>query len=708
MGRVMLTMKETGMRVMLAAFFLEGFLLGAPEAEAQAATTNLGYAVDDWKVEGEIAAFVVDEAAAGGADLNGDGDAADRVVHVLDLASGQTTNLGLAQSISDSALEVSGGRVVFTVFEFTQGMADLTGDGDAVDLVLFVHDPASGTTINTGLALFLSRFAAAQGVIGALVREYDQGFTDLNGDGDILDAAMHAVDPQSGASVNLGLAASETDLRAGGDLLAFRALEKAQGASDLDGDGDAVDAVQHVYDATTGETHGLGLAVSGWIAIVEDGFLGFLADEDNQGADLNSDGDNNDDVLYLYDSAQEKAFCSGYAAGGGPTSWEVFDLDAGRVAFRVSESDQFHQDLNGDGDTGDAVAHVMDLPVSPATNLGVAGYDLRLEGNLLVTRASESQSDDTDLNGDGDASDRVLQLNDLVSGARENLGLHVAEDDGGYDIWGTLLFCRVGEHGQGATDLNGDFDDDDDVLFVHDVSSGLTTNLGRAVDHNAFLGPQVVLRVTENAQGADLNGDGDGLDSVLQLYDPGTGTLVNLGLAVDPVRLPRAGGPRLLFGASEAGEGADLSGDFDAADIVLHLTEHTFAQGLACDATTISLAAGGSQPLSLAAGSAHAGKLYWTLGSISGTKPGIAGPPFLPLNPDGYFTFTIQHPEVFIAGAVGTLDGGGNATALLSLPAGFVPALAGLHVDHAAVVFDLPGGGAPIWASNAVDVEVVP
>ena len=56
---------------------------------------------------------------------------------------------------------------------------------------------------------------------------------------------------------NLGLATHQNQFD--GDLLAFAIPESGQGNTDLNGDGDTLDSVVHVYDASSGTTTNLGL-----------------------------------------------------------------------------------------------------------------------------------------------------------------------------------------------------------------------------------------------------------------------------------------------------------------------------------------------------------------------------------------------------------------------------------------------------------------
>src|SRR5262249_57903508 len=132
------------------------------------------------------------------------------------------------------------------------------------------------------------------------------------------------------------------------------------------------------------------------------------------------------------------------------------------------------------------------------------------------------------LNQDGDTEDQVVHL--WRGGARsENLGRAAVE----VALSEHLLAARVSEPGEG-TDLTGDGDAIDDVVQVHGLDPGASwVNVGQPADHvdvrdfvDAGGTPRslVAFLTSEKAAGRDLNGDGDTADRVLQLYH---GHLIN-------------------------------------------------------------------------------------------------------------------------------------------------------------------------------------
>ena len=131
-----------------------------------------------------------------------------------------------------------------------------------------------------------------------------------------------------------------------------------------------------------------------------------------------------------------------------------------------------------------------------------------------------------------------------------------------------------------------------------------------------------------------------------------------------------------------------------------------FETPLRRDVDQISLSAGGSQALSINFGDQHAGDVYWVFGSATGTSPGLNfGGPILPLNFDGYFNLTLTRPNAGIfSNFIGMLNGQGEATAGLSIPAASDPSLAGVVLQHAVTVSEMLG---TIDAtSNAVSVTL--
>ena len=153
----------------------------------------------------------------------------------------------------------------------------------------------------------------------------------------------------------------------------------------------------------------------------------------------------------------------------------------------------------------------------------------------------------------------------------------------------------------------------------------------------------------------------------------------------------------------------------DGTDSLINLELLQFADatvpirsGASSSTSVISLSLGGTQTLSFSGGVTNAQASYAVAGSASGVHPGInvSGGLHIPLNVDSYTTYTIANPaSPYFTGFTGTLNGQGHAQASLSIPAGFVPSLAGIELHH---LFVANIGGGSHFISNPVSLTLVP
>ncbi len=121
----------------------------------------------------------------------------------------------------------------------------------------------------------------------------------------------------------------------------------------------------------------------------------------------------------------------------------------------------------------------------------------------------------------------------------------------------------------------------------------------------------------------------------------------------------------------------------------------------------VSLVAGGTEDMHLEAGAAHAGSIYWVLGSVTGTSPGVVvGGMNLPVNLDDYMRLTFKFGDPLFQTFLGLLDVNGEASAALILPPGLDPAFAGFVVHHAYMVVSTPG--IADMTSNPVPLTLLP
>ena len=162
-----------------------------------------------------------------------------------------------------------------------------------------------------------------------------------------------------------------------------------------------------------------GLAIAGnystGIAAFGDTVLVLVNEVEQNGNDLNGDGDTGDDVMHAVDSLTGSVTNLGVSATPGIVS------TTGHVAWGAREADEGLVDFTGDGDFGDTVLVIFNpnLPAGPG-NPNVTGLQIepaagvRTDGSSFFFVSSEFQSAQ-DINGDGDFNDFALRMVDPVT-----------------------------------------------------------------------------------------------------------------------------------------------------------------------------------------------------------------------------------------------------------------------------------------------------
>lgn len=306
--------------------------------------------------------------------------------------------------------------------------ADLTGDGDLDDTVLHVLDarapasqppialgPALAVTVAAGNAAFLRPpdgtvhlwrnrqsgppealgrravvLAMSPDWLAALVPE--SGIGDLNGDVDEDDTVVDVYGLASRSwSDDPGVAADAVGVA--GSIVAAIMPEADQGGADVTLDGDADDRVLRLYDAESqvwlpitddaGRMQPAAEFVLGPEVVAfrtpEGAFCGVPVDADSCAAaaarcacDMNLDGDCCDDVLQAYDLGHGRRRVVNSRQAVTPCQLEACDprqpyrVLGATVRFLTRESDQ-GADLNDDGDRDDTVIQVLDLRTATPT-----------------------------------------------------------------------------------------------------------------------------------------------------------------------------------------------------------------------------------------------------------------------------------------------------------------------------------------------------
>ena len=293
----------------------------------------------------------------------------------------------------------------------------------------------------------------------------------------------------------------------------------------------------------------------------------------NPALDLFPDGALRDTVLAVFDAASQTAtlLCP---AG------DVAVAD-GRAAFLRPESATGTGTCPGgslnpvaDADTDDQVVQLWEVP-NGVQSLGLAASAVVLSSTHVAALADEDAQGAADLNGDGDATDDVVHVRALSGGGWTDVG----EAADTIEACGTLFPFVTPESAQGS-DRNGDADLGDRVLQVWDAAAASLRNTALAADELVCSGSLIAFRSPENACGAHRNGDADATDHVLTVYDASTGQIRESGQAITPCRIAecdprqpfRIIGRTVKFLTLESEQGdTDLNGDGDAVDLVIQI-----------------------------------------------------------------------------------------------------------------------------------------
>ncbi len=333
---------------------------------------------------------------------------------------------------------------------------------------------------------------------------------DLNNEGDLRDTVLSVLDTNTDPPTLYGQVGIAGKTAVAVNMAAFLGPEKGYGPGfDLNQDGDLDDdgVLLHFAPSTT-LTFNLSRAASDvalsptWLAVA-------TSEAKHFGQDLNGDGDASDQVLAVM-RPSEAGFAPGAWVNVGQSVSGPIAIAGSRVAFLTSEADQGNTDLNGDGDALDQALQIYDAETASLANTGQAAEEFVLGDQVVAFRTLESAqgpNGGTDLNGDGDKNDAVLQVYDLASALVYSSGfaatpckLEACDPRVPYRVSGRAVSFLVLEQQQGGQDLNNDGDAGDVLLKVYSatavapaqtiaaVSAGVCTTTGVACASDADCG----------------------------------------------------------------------------------------------------------------------------------------------------------------------------------------------------------------------------
>ncbi len=287
-------------------------------------------------------------------------------------------------------------------------------------------------------------------------------------------------------------------------------------------------------------------------------------DQSDGRADLLGDGDFDDLMLQMLEASRP-----GEVRTLAPATQAV--VASGSVAFLTPESAR-GQDRNADGDSDDTFVQ-LSLRGAEPIDLGKEAVDLAISPEILAARipaadGGEPFAEVCDWPTRAACWRAVGSRATTIEASRGVVAL-LAPECPHSDPLGACL-------DQGS-DRNGDGDSADRVVRVYRANEGRLIETGQAAEELVLGERLVAFRTREAAQGADLNGDGDREDDVLQVFDLVSERVLNTRSAVTPCplevcdpRFPyRVEGDTVVFITAEAEQGGrDLNGDGDATDLV--------------------------------------------------------------------------------------------------------------------------------------------
>lgn len=273
-------------------------------------------------------------------DLNGDGDEADRsIIRVAPYSGGVSL---FKDSNGDMFFDE---KIYFWALE-DQSDQDFNTDGDKNDRVL--HELVCGREGFNNLEL---EGEILGHVNGNLLISETEGSEDLNGDGDFNDSLFYYFNAEDNHLKDLNLLGTQGWVH---ENLLILQISEPQMETDFNDDGAHFDEITHIYSLeddiliNTKDTLTFLGQHRNW-------FVGSIS-EPQKNQDLNGDGDKMDQVLHVFDLSTSKIYNLKSAA-----SSEVIFTNSNQLIFPVLEEDQGF-DLNGDGSISfDLIYHLVQL-----------------------------------------------------------------------------------------------------------------------------------------------------------------------------------------------------------------------------------------------------------------------------------------------------------------------------------------------------------
>lgn len=191
-----------------------------------------------------------------------------------------------------------------------------------------------------------------------------------------------------------------------------------------------------------------------------------------------------------------------------------FDLDTGRVVDTgiPGDSPAIYKDTIAFHATQSSTIWIYDLHTGATVDTGIIGMNPALYENIVAFETSEPHILD-DLNGDGDASDKIIRYYDLET--------EILLNTGAVGVFPALYGDRIAfatPEEDVNKDLNGDGKFLGSVICYYDLKTGQTVNTKKLGTKPDIYENTISFSLWEHWISRDLNSDGDLGDLLMDTY----------------------------------------------------------------------------------------------------------------------------------------------------------------------------------------------
>ncbi|MBD3304036.1 hypothetical protein GF343_02740 [Candidatus Woesearchaeota archaeon] len=211
-------------------------------------------------------------------------------------------------------------------------------------------------------------------------------------------------------------------------------------------------------------------------------------------------------LIIISASAAALKIVNTYADGRNPAIYGSI------VVFETAEPD-LGTDLNNDGDTSDRVIRYYDVDSGEIFNTGIAGKNPAIFAQYITFETSE-QEQGTDLNADNDTEDNII----LYYSTRDQKLISTTAEGKNPSLFGDYIAFSAPAESLRGIDYNNDGDQEDEIIMLYRISTKELTNTKAAGTNPTVSDKYIMFETLEKDEDKDLNKDGDKNDIVMRYY----------------------------------------------------------------------------------------------------------------------------------------------------------------------------------------------